>query len=64
MTEKGVILMNRENLERNKFDEGRERERKKNVNITERKENVNVTKTAGFRYNKYCKIDIMQKMMT
>lgn len=29
MTEKGVTLMNCENLERNKFDEGRERKKKK-----------------------------------
>lgn len=36
VTEKGVTLMNRENLERNKFDEGRER-KKKNVNIKEGK---------------------------
>lgn len=29
VTEKGITLMNRENLERNKFDEGRERKKKK-----------------------------------
>lgn len=44
MTKKGVSLMNRENLEKNKLDEERER-KKKNVNITKRKENINVIKT-------------------
>lgn len=29
MTKKGVTLMNRENLERNKFDKGRKRKKEK-----------------------------------
>lgn len=48
-TEKGITLMNRENLERNKFDEGRERKKKKNVKEGKCKCDKN---KAGFRYNK------------